>query len=64
MRERADWGHNDVLNGQWPTQEVNWHRHMTWVDLAIDYYNTNLESGTASNKAHVTKEIEVCGIAQ
>ncbi len=25
------------------TQEVNWHRHMTRVDLAIDYYNTNLK---------------------
>ncbi len=57
--ERAGLGHNDVLNDS-TTQEVNWHRHVTRVDLAIDYYNTNSpESGTASNKVTRTKEIEV-----
>ncbi len=37
-----DWDINDVFNDG-TTQEVNWHRHMTRVDLAIDYYNTNLK---------------------
>ncbi len=36
-----DWD-DDVFNDS-TTQEVNWHRHMTRVDLAIDYYNTNLK---------------------
>ncbi len=36
---------NDVFNDS-TTQEVNWHRHMTQVDLAIGA--TQFESGTAS----------------
>ncbi len=29
-----DWDINDMFNDNY-TQEVNWHRHMTQVDLAI-----------------------------
>ncbi len=32
---------------------------MTRVDLAIDYYNTNLEVEPLANKVTRTKEIEV-----
>ncbi len=49
--ERApDWDINgDVFNDS-TTQEVNWHRHMTRVDAAIDYYNTNLKVEYLANK--------------
>ncbi len=39
-----DWDINDVFNDS-TTQEVNRHRHTTRADLAIDYYNTNLNRG-------------------
>ncbi len=39
-------------------KEVNWHRHMTRADLAIDY-NTNLKGKLLANKVTRTKEIEV-----
>ncbi len=33
-----DWDINDVRLMTVRHKEVNWHRHMTRVDLAIDYY--------------------------
>ncbi len=33
---------NDVFNDR-PSQEANWHRHMTRADSAVDYHNTNLK---------------------
>lgn len=53
-----DWNTDDVFNDA-TTQAVNWHRHMTRVDLAIDYYNTNLKVEPLANKVTRTKEIEV-----
>lgn len=53
-----DWNTDDVFNDA-TTQVVNWHRHMTRVDLAIDYYNTNLKVEPLANKVTRTKEIEV-----
>ncbi len=48
------WDINDVFNDS-TTQEVNWHRHMTRVDLAIDYYNTNLKVEQLANKVTRTE---------
>ena len=53
-----DWNIDDVFNDA-TTQAVNWHRHMTRVDLAIDYYNTNLKVEPLANKVTRTGEIEV-----
>ncbi len=44
-----DWGANERVL-VYDTKEVNWHRHMTRVDLAIDYYNTNLKTEPLANK--------------
>ncbi len=54
-----DWDINDVFNDS-TTQEVNWHRHMTRVDLVIGLLlQHEFESGTAANKVTRSKEIEV-----
>lgn len=53
-----DWNTDDVFNDA-TTQVVNWHRHTTRIDLAIDYYNTNLKVEPLANKVTRTKEIEV-----
>ncbi len=37
--------------------------HDRGVDLILDYYKHEFESGTASNKVTRTKEIEVGGIS-
>ncbi len=50
-----DWDINGVFNDS-ATQEVNWHHHMTRVDLAIDYYNTNLKVEPLANKVTDTDE--------
>ncbi len=42
--------------------EVNWHRHMTRVDLAIDYYNTNLKVEPLANKV-IRRKKSKCGIS-
>ncbi len=52
-----DWDINDVFNDS-TTQEVNWHRHMTRVDLAIDYCSHEFE-GTAANRWLTRTKIEV-----
>ncbi len=55
-----DWDtRNDTFNDG-TTQEVNWHRHMTRVDLAIDYYNTNLKVGPLANKVTRTARNRGC----
>ncbi len=33
----------DVFNDGTTQRKVNWHRHMTQVDPAVNYYNTGVE---------------------
>ncbi len=45
-----DWDINGRKLNDSTTQEVNWHRHMTRADLAIDYYNNEFEKWKPASK--------------
>lgn len=53
-----EWAYEDQPNDQLQ-ERVEWHRHGTRVDLAIDYYNTGLDVDTLATKTTRTKTVEV-----